>query len=158
MKKLPYVFRLNTPDDRNYILRSWLKTWRDEPINSKLPTSVYYAEANPLFGNILERFGAIVVCNPNDFNQIYGFAVCAFIPVAEEWILFWLQVKAQYSRLGIGKALFNYLNFGFKGPICPFVRDKLRNLIGELNIIDNPYILNMISEMSDLKSAEYKLI
>lgn len=145
--KIPFAYRAANEEDVGYILRSWLKTWRDEPRNKEMPNDLYYKQAHSMFKLILNKFGAIIACNPEDPSQIYAFAVAAYLP-NDEWALFWIQTKSIYSHLGIGTALYNFIKGErAKGPVVPFMRNKLRYLTQRLDLLDAPYMIAQLITM-----------
>jgi hypothetical protein len=149
---LPFAFRSASATDRNLILKSWLKTWRDE--QQHLSNDSYYRQANQLFNTILDRFPAVVACNPEDPDQVYAFAVAAYIN-NEEWVCFWLQTKSLYSKLGIGTALFNFIKGERKhGPLCPFLRAKSKYYANKYDLLDAPMMLPAILAMPDIQQVE----
>ena len=152
MNNLRYAFRTMADTDRNYILKSWNRTSRDSM--EHIDASTYYRQSNPLFNSILDRFGAIIACNPDDPDQIYAFAVAAYLP-EDEWVMFWIQTKQIYEGLGIGKSLFNLIKGNRpKGPICPFVRPKSKPHILKYDGIEAPLMLGKILEMPAIQQVE----
>lgn len=149
--KVEYAFRASAPTDRNFILKSWNKTYRGEAINSHMSSELYYQQSNSMFSNILDKYGAIIACNPDNPDQIYGFAVAAYLP-DDEWVLFWIQVKSIYTRLGIGTALFNFIKGPrTRGPLVLFMRAKVRHLTQKLDLVDAPYMLPKLLMMPVMK-------
>lgn len=154
---MPFVIRGSIDADNNYILRSWLKTWKQEPCNKNISSKLFYNQANGLFNDILERFGAIIACNPNDNNQIYAFAIATYLNNGE-WVLFWIHTKSIYTNLGIATALVNFIRQDRKhGPICPFVRDKFRHLIKKYDILDAPLAIGNILSATVINSPAKEL-
>lgn len=137
--KIPFAFRPAVESDHNYILKSWVCTWQQE--NKQIPTEVFYSQANPLFQDILSKFGATIVCNSDNPSQIYGFAVSCDLEGSDEWVLLWITVKSLYTGLGIGTELYDYIRQGRGGPICPFVRSKSRKYMKGLDAIEMPLLL-----------------
>lgn len=145
---LQFAFRKGSPEiDYNYILKTWNMTWRREPAARSLPSAQYYSQSNTLFRAILERYGCIVVCNPRDPDQIYGFAVVAYLP-NDEWVLFWIHIKSMYADLGIGTELFNYVKGNRpRGPFCPFVRGSMRKVLKRYDAVDTPMLTGKLLSM-----------
>lgn len=152
--KVPYAFRMSCETDEGYILKTWNKSWRKEKTNKHMSNAVYYRQANAIFKQILDKFGAVVVCNPEDPDQIYGFAVAAYLP-SQEWCLFWIHIKQLYSNLGIGTNLYNFVRDGRpNGPICPFVRANVRRHTEKYGIVEAPMIITDILNIKDIKGVE----
>jgi len=151
-KTLPFAFRESTDTDKNLIMQSWLKTFRDEW--KHLSSESYYKQANSLFNQIVDRFGAIVACNPEDPDQVYAFIVAAYLN-EEEWTVFWIQTKSLYSGLGIGTALYKFVRGDRKhGPIAPFMRKKSKQYINKFDILDAPLMLPQILAMDNIENVE----
>ena len=141
---LPFAFRSMAVTDRGYITKSFNRTYRDN--NKKMNGRLYYKQADSMFNSILDRFSAIVVCNPNEISQIYGFCVAAYIS-NEEWVCFWIQIKQIYQGLGIGTSLFEFVKGDRKGPITVFLREKSKPYADKYEVMDSPMLLSKILGM-----------
>lgn len=150
--KIPFAFRAATETDRPLVLQSWLRTWREE--QKHMRSDSYYRQAHSLFTQILDKFGAVVAVNPEDPDQIYGFAVAAYLS-NDEWVLFWIQTKSLYAKLGIGKALYKFIRGDRPhGPICPFIRRKSKNYINKYDILEAPLMITQIMLMEEAKGVD----
>ena len=150
--KIPFAFRAATYTDKNLILKSWLRTWHDD--NKHMSQTLYYNQANSLFNSILDKFGAVVACNPDNPDQVYSFAVAAYLD-NDEWVMFLIQTKSLYSKLGIGKALYNFIKGDRKtGPICPFLRRKSRYFIDKYDLLDAPLVISQLMANKTAKGVE----
>lgn len=149
-----YSFRVADPTDYNYILRTWIMTWRNEDQNRVIPNTVFYKQANSLFRTILEKFGAIIVCSPEYPDLILGFAISAYMDNGD-WVLFWIHIKSLYAQLGIGEQLYRFIKGNRKsGPIVPFVRKKMRKNIPKYGALEAPYYIDKILNMKKVEGAK----
>jgi len=153
--KIKYMFRSANEMDRGYILKTWLRTFRDELKNQGLSDHQYYAQTEPLFKSILDQFGAIVAVNPDAPDQIYAFAIAGYIPSEKDWVLFWIQTKSLYFNLGIGTALFKLVKANKEYAFCPFMKNKMKKYINKCQLIEAPYMLPKLLEAA--KSANNEL-
>ena len=91
--------------DRNFILNSWLRRYRDA-ISARLVTdAVYYRIQHEVITKILDRPNllTVVACNPEDPMQIYGYLVAEVLD--DLLLVHWTYVKGPFRRFGVAKAM-----------------------------------------------------
>lgn len=98
-EEIPCTLRSYRPEDRSFILASWLKSMRDEGSFAKMTNDVYYARVTKRIELALRGF-ITVAHNPEDEEQIYGW-IC-FMPQRVDYV----YVKYTFRGLGIARRLF----------------------------------------------------
>jgi GNAT superfamily N-acetyltransferase len=106
------TFRPFSASDHNFIMNSWLKSWRNGPPR-QLPNEQYYREQTFVVQQILANSRVVVACNPEDETQIFGYIVAQDSPAAR--FVHYLYVKQPYRRLGIARALVK--ETGLRAPL-----------------------------------------
>lgn len=96
------AFRPFVASDHNFILNSWLKSWRNGPLRS-IPNEQYYAEQTFVVQQLLANSRVTVACSPDDAEQIFGYIVSQDSPAGR--YVHYLYVKLPYRQVGIARAL-----------------------------------------------------
>ena len=103
MEKLPrHDLRPATPDDRGYIIDSWLQSFRGSPFAQRLPSDVYwsrYGQAG-LVEDLVGQASLVVACLPDDPTYIYGW-LCA----QRGGCLHYVFVRHDFRRMGFASRL-----------------------------------------------------
>jgi len=90
-------FRRSTAEDTNFILSSWLKSYRSSvPLVSD---DIYFEYHKAYVTNLILKSTIIVACDPDYPSSIYGYAV------TEPEIVHYVYVKHTLRRFGIATAL-----------------------------------------------------
>lgn len=96
-------YREGEPEDNNFIINSWIKSYRKY---SSVSNDVYYVEQEKLIKSILKRnwTSVNIACNPEDYGQIYGYIVtdAAAVPIVH-----YCFVKQVFRGMGIATHLFH---------------------------------------------------
>lgn len=124
-------------DDLNFILSSWLKSYRQSSQFAKhIPSRLYFEWHQKVIKRILERqtTRVRVAYTPEAPEVILGYFV------AEEqgdiWVAHYLYVKKAFRRFGIAKELFNnvgYMEYTHMTDECRWILNKV------LSLVYNPY-------------------
>jgi hypothetical protein len=136
-----FVVRDYQESDRNFILSSWLKSYRHNSYFAKrIRNKEYFNFHHAIVNRILDRAKTIVACKIDDPNLIYGFFT------HEEALGYkighFLYVKESFREFKIGKTLFESSKFQTKDTIFThwtFMMDGLKEKFPELTY--NPYLL-----------------
>lgn len=108
-----YKLRLAKPEDTNFIVNSYLKSYRGSPESRAISEESYYG----LYKKRLEGMaGAIVVAtSQDDDDQILGYA----IGHGSDLIIHYVYVKYPFRGLGLAKVLLKALcpNFGTESTV-----------------------------------------
>lgn len=90
--------------DVNFILNSWLKTYKYSGQSvRRVPDSIYFAHYEPLLKKIIKRSDVYVAALREDEDVIVGYLVIE--RKAELDFLHWLLVKDLWQRMGVGSLL-----------------------------------------------------
>lgn len=102
MDSVKIIIRSAVPNDKNFILSTWLKGQRygNNQFN-EIPEEIYFVEHAKVINRIIFTPGVqiLVACAQNQPNWIVGFAV-----LSDESI-YWLHVKKDYRMRGVAKLL-----------------------------------------------------
>lgn len=108
------AYRLLDPNEHNFVFHSFLKSYRDSPMVRGVPNTIYFKKQHDLIETFLidPRSRAIVACNPQDPEQVYGYILAQSLPSdnGDLLVVHWVYVKQPFRNLGIAKALFEKLN------------------------------------------------
>ena len=119
--KISIAFRPYATTDINFILSNWLHTWANAPANFGVHKHVYYKTAEAHIKDTLARCGAIVACDPNDPDDLFGFIAAEYMD--DETVIHWIHVKPSFRGFGIGRALFKKVHTKDSPPFttayCP---------------------------------------
>ena len=103
---LDYVtFREYRPEDYNFILSNWAKSYRSSPYSGPIPNNLYHATLKELVDQLLGRGAYVVLAvSEDDDDQFLGF-VCweqaQALPVVH-----YVFVKDEFREIhGLGRAL-----------------------------------------------------
>lgn len=107
MSAHPFTFRDAEEGDTNFILSSWLKSFRDSEFAKEMSNAVYFAGHQRLVKDAIARSRIVVAVNPGDPRQIYGW-IC-FEQKGDYQVLHYFYVKEIYRGFGLGTKLFNYI-------------------------------------------------
>lgn len=108
------TYRPPTPDDLAFITSSWLKSNRNSDFANYVENKAYYKLHSDLIKSILNRSLVTVICDPEDANHIYGYAVYELINT--NLILHYIYIKFSYRNFGLAKDCLKtiYPDFGNK--------------------------------------------
>lgn len=134
------------PTDLHYIFDSWLEDYRSShftPIKGKksasfvglMPSELYYKEQRPRIDKILKKSKVLIVCNKEDTDQIFAYAVFRY--VGDITILSWLYVRPVYRKLGIAKKLIHEIG---DIDVVTHMTPARWWFLKKFNLIYNPYM------------------
>jgi ribosomal protein S18 acetylase RimI-like enzyme len=106
MSQLPKILRPPKKTDLNFIYSSWLKSFIDSPDNP-ISEKAYYSYQHLLISSILDRALVSILCNPDDLDQIFGFAVYEL--THDKLTIHWLHIKYSFRQLGFAKFILDSL-------------------------------------------------
>lgn len=99
----PVKTRALTESDLSFLYNSWLKSYRDSSFAEPISNNEYFGFHKAVIERIIERANVVILCNPEDESQIYGYSVSE--QVAELVIVHYIYVKQTYRNLGLAKQL-----------------------------------------------------
>lgn len=100
---LPITIREGQDSDRNFMLNSWLLSYRTSNGFPRMPKSVYYGVYEPKFRQLLSMSTCWVACPENDSDAIVGYIV-------SDPRIHWVYVKYPYRKMGVAKLLLAKVN------------------------------------------------
>ncbi len=144
---LPLKLREAEADDLNFILSSWLKSFRDAQRIPDQKSAVWFnwpRPSNEVFFNfqqklivrLLQRSKCLVAVNPEDLSQVYGFIVYENNPD----IIHYVYVKSTFRKMGICKLLLSK-SVEQPAPKYTHVTYAVEFLAPKLNAEFNPYLI-----------------
>ena len=138
----PILHRAATSQDVPLIYSDWLRSYRRSPLTKHVPSAVYYSQHRALIDNLASRSRVVVLCNPDDTNQVYGWMCFELTP--DVLILHYLYVKEDFRGFGLAKALVQqYLPKAVEDSIiiCSHTGPCFQALKDKYHLIYNPYLL-----------------
>lgn len=104
-KHIPLTYRAAEENDYNFVLSTWLKSYRQNNESARhIKPQIYFANHKRFIDRILDDSQCIIACNPEEPTQIFGYGV--FEEAADQVALVHcIYVKLTYRRLGIGTDL-----------------------------------------------------
>jgi GNAT superfamily N-acetyltransferase len=100
---LPISLRPVQPEDKNFILNSWLKSYRSAYAVKRMQNEAYFLEEGKVIKDLLNNVDVLIACDAKDPNQIFGYAVSQ--KVRGTYVLHYVYVKLPFRNCGIAKAL-----------------------------------------------------
>lgn len=137
MKVDTYV-RTPTENDVNFIMSSWLRSYRET--NRHINPVIFYNSQEALIFDLLKKARVYISCNPEHKSQIFGYIV--FDQIRDLTIVHYVYVKHPFRRLGIGSELFYSINRTLDLPCIATHHTRIFPEISRAwDIVYNPYIL-----------------
>ena len=128
---MKFTYRPFLEADTNFILNSWLKSYRSSGVTEHIPSTIYFTEHKKTVLRLMEDAKILVCCNPEDEEQIFGWTC-----YEEPLIIHFIYVKYPYRKFGMAKSLYNTIG-------SPTITSHLPRSYSELkkkyNLIYNPY-------------------
>lgn len=103
IEKLPIKIRPISQLDVNFILNSWLKSFRGAFFVKDIHPTTYYAEHHSVCSELLQTCQTYVACSDSDPTEIYGFICAEYI--SGTLVVHYIYVKHTFRNMGIAKAL-----------------------------------------------------
>lgn len=136
---LPITLRQPHAEDIPFIFSSWLKSYRSSLHVKNISNTVYYGEHHKVLERLMKRSEALIACNPEDANQIYGYLI--YEKITGILVTHYCYVKQPYRRLGICHQLLSAAGRDKDEPFVytheTFLGEKIS---GRLRAMYNPYV------------------
>ena len=142
MSEVPSVIRSYVPSqDFNFISNSWLEDYRRNSFFSHdIPNSIYYPNHTSVITKLIERSSVLLIVNPSDQNQIYGYIVFEFF--LGDLIIHWIHVKDKFRKFHLATKLLSSITTPKETPIFASHMTKItKSLIKTYKITYNPYLI-----------------
>ncbi len=123
--------------DRNFILNSWLKSYRNSDMAKKISNDVYYHFHAKLIEEYLSQSTVVMAVNPLNPIQIFGYAVVD----REDNTIHYVYTKHTYRKLGVAKKLLDVLlpDLGKNPTRSTATNYGWRHYSQKYNLYYNPY-------------------
>ncbi len=96
--------REGRPSDIPFVTNSWLKSFRaNGAFSQSVPNDIYYQQHHKILESIIPRGLLLVLCNPEDPDQIIGWTLIERQP--EILILHYIYIKNSLRRNGLMNTL-----------------------------------------------------
>lgn len=93
------------PSDYNFILSSWLRSYRNSRFGKGFTNDVYYRSQTDVILGLLSTATTLVACLPDDEERIVGYIVSQMEPMGEHFWVHYCYVRHTYRRFGIARQL-----------------------------------------------------
>lgn len=133
--------------DFNFIMSTWLKSYKSSEFAHSIPNEVYYTQHQNLIYNILKHStnSISILCSPDDDDQIIGYIVYN----TEIPLIFYTYVKHAFRKYGVGRILFTGVRDHYAKELKTddfpvMATHKCRRwsqAAKKFNLIYNPYML-----------------
>jgi ribosomal protein S18 acetylase RimI-like enzyme len=146
MKKLPVRLRNMQPEDKNFILNSWLKSYRKSPAVRRMENNAYFHEQSKVIKEMLDNVNVLIACDEKDSTQILGYLVSQRID--NVFIVHYLYTKLPFRNCGIGKMLIRARDHDLGDVAACYTHhtDTANRLAYKYKFMHNPYITSYFKE------------
>jgi len=116
-----YLFeiRRGKQTDANFILNSWLKSYRHSPLTKSIRGDIYYKHHHDKIIKLLSRSKIACAVSKDEDSQIYGWACF------EEGVLHYIYTKHSYRGFGIATEILKSLNGPYEFSHAPMRASNL---------------------------------
>jgi hypothetical protein len=135
--KLQTLIREATPSDINFILNSWLKSYRCHEDMTRMSNEDYYKYYKAHIVELLQKSGIKISCEQDDHNFIYGY-ICYDL-LKDNLIIHYIYTRYSHRKLGIANGLISSLDK--KELWCTSANRIFDELKAKYKIQYNPYIV-----------------
>ena len=135
-----YKLRIANKDDFNFILSTWLKSYRSSRATNNINNDIYYSMLDSKVKHVLNADNTLTLLavNPEDDTQIYGYTVVQIINVIP--VLHYVYVKHSFRKFGIASHLLNTIEGFNEIPTLITHEPKDVNLLKKYKLVYNPYL------------------
>ena len=132
---------LPVADEIGFIMKTW---GREERKNHswRYPDRLFYPNFGKIMVEIAARSDCIVACNPDDINQIQGFAIGKAMPEHSTMLAHFVYVRPEFRRLGLAKDMLAALGYDISLHELVYTHDSKtmdKILIKDRAIVFNPH-------------------
>ena len=126
MKQAPQTtYRAATKDDINFVLSSWLQSFRED-LDWDLPGFKVFYWLEPLIKLVLNRSQVLLATDPEDSTHLIGYVVYTKLP--DQLVVHYIYTKAAFRRLGTARNLLKLLNPDQHSVLTTFTTKDARQL------------------------------
>jgi len=130
---------IQTASDEAFVYNAWLKSYKDSPWGKPLINDIFFTNHKEIVKKLLDSSEVLLAVNPEDPDQIYGFAVIEKSPRVS--IIHYVYVKYNFRKLGLARDLVETLEpMAYKVKFVTHVPRDIA-ILKKFNLVFNPYIL-----------------
>ena len=112
--------REGRPSDIPFVTNSWLKSFRaNGAFSQSVPNDIYYQQHHKILEAIIPRGLLLVLCNPEDPDQIIGWTLIERQP--EILILHYIYIKNSLRRNGLMDVICRSIPYATEIPSSPAI-------------------------------------
>jgi len=130
---------IQTYSDEAFVYNAWMKSYKDSPWGKPLINDIFYNNHKEIIKKLLTSSDTLLAVNPQDPDQIYGFAVLERSPKVS--LIHYVYIKYNFRKLGLARKLVEAIEPDTSK--LKFVTHVPRDIaiLKKFNLIFNPYIL-----------------
>lgn len=138
---------LNPEKDLNFILSTWLQSYRNSEFAHSIEKEVYYKQHQMIIAQVLKHptNSVTIICDKEDEDQILGY-ICYSTDAP---IIYFAYVKHPFRKLGLGRYMFEGVKTHIRDmtekddPVitCTHKCRRWRRVAKKLNLTYNPYVI-----------------
>lgn len=134
------VMRLAQPSDNNFIMNSYLRSYRNSPENEDILNDFYFAGQTRILDKIRKTSNIIIACDEDTPDLIYGYAIADKGPIPT---IHYVYVRYSARKLGIAKRMLKscFPEFGDKLVTVTHKPRQFDNLRTKFKLIYDPFTI-----------------
>jgi len=157
----PMAIRPMTIDDASYVIDSWANSYRRSPATGPIEQGVFNIEQRARIDRLISKTATrvLVACDQQETWRIRGW-ICFEAPHRTQKlvVVHYVCVQPIYQMFGIGTALVNLARATMADPTEPMWSTHetapMRHVRPKWNLIFNPYLLEVASRQSAVKTSD----
>lgn len=136
--------RLAVNEDLNFILSSWLRSYRNTYLVRFVNNDTYFSAQKRLIMRILEQRTVMVISSNEDSDQIIGYLVYGPYSLnPTSVVLDYAYVKSPYRKMGFLRHMVDSVSLDYAKDtkyLCPIITQLSLKLQPKFGYTFNPYI------------------
>lgn len=134
---IPFAIREPVPADLNFIIDTWLKSFRQhsKTFKSYISTKDYNEFYRKVILSVLQKSNVYIAHSIEDQSQIYGYAV------VNQDVVHYIYVKSPFRRFGIAKSLCEIMSSNQEINCYTHYTHYAKNLVQKMDARYNPFYL-----------------
>jgi len=107
LKSHDVVFRYMQDSDINFILNSWLSSYRNSLPVTHVPNDVYFPEQKKIIHSLLDNVSVLIIADSEDTSVDIGYIIGE--RKDNFFIIDWVYVKHLFKNFGLAQTLIHFL-------------------------------------------------
>lgn len=109
MEKAEVVIRQYNSEDKNFVIASWLKSYRHGSYFAKrISSTIYYKFHHAVAERIIARANITIACDPVDPSVIFGYMISE--KFEDKDVIHFTYIKSAFRGMGVGKSILEACN------------------------------------------------